>query len=63
MSISVIKSVSAPSVHSGYWAQSGVIQIQFKPLTLPDALDYLLLKTRNVTKNLFIYLFIYLFFF
>ena len=35
----------------GYKVQSGQIQIQFNPLTLPDTIDSLLLKKRNVKKN------------
>ena len=36
---------------SGYKVQSGLIQTQFNPLILPDTIDYLLLKKRNVKKN------------
>ena len=36
---------------TGYKVQSGLIQIQFNPLTFPDTIDYLLPKKRNVKKN------------
>ena len=32
---------------SGYKVQSGLIQIQFNPLTLPDTIDYLLFKKKK----------------
>ena len=37
---------------SGNKVQSGLIQIQLNPLTLPDTIDYLLLKKRNFKKKL-----------
>ena len=36
---------------SSFKVQSSLIQIQFNPLTLPDTIDYFLLKKRNVKKN------------
>ena len=43
---------------SGYKVHSGLIQIQFNPLTLPETIDYLLLKKRNVKKNFIFFIFI-----
>ena len=53
LSNSVTESVPVLSVHSDYKVQCGLIQIQFNLLTLPNALDCLLFKTRNVMKHLF----------
>ena len=50
LSNSVTESVPVLSVHSGYKVQSGVVQIQFNLFTLPNALDCLLFKTKNVMK-------------
>ena len=50
LSNSVTESVPVLSVHSGYEVQSGLLQIQFNLFTLPNALDCLLFKTRNVVK-------------
>ena len=36
---------------SGYKVQSGLIQIQFNPLTLPDTIYYLLLKKEMSRKT------------
>ena len=50
LSNSVTESVPVLSVHSSYKVQSGLVQIQFNLFTLPNALDCLLFKTRNVMK-------------
>ena len=50
LSNSVTESVPVLSVHSGYKVQSGLVQIQFNLFILPNALDCLLFKTRNVMK-------------
>ena len=50
LSDSVTEFVPVLSVHSGYKVQSGLVQIQFNLFTLPNALEYLLFKTRNVMK-------------
>ena len=50
LSNSVTESVPVLSVHSGYKVQSGLVQIKFNLFTLPNALDYLLFKTRNAMK-------------
>ena len=50
LSNSVTKSVPVLSVHSGYKVQSGLVQIKLNLFTLPNALDCLLFKTRNVMK-------------
>ena len=47
---SVTDSVPVLSVHSGYKVQSSLVQIQFNLFTLPNALDCLLFKTKNVMK-------------
>ena len=53
LSNSFNESVPFLSVHSGYKVQSGLVQIQFNLFTLPNALDCLLFKTRNVMKPFF----------
>ena len=53
LSYSVTESVPVLSAHSGNKVQSGLVQIQFNLFTLPNTLDCLLFKTRNVMKPLF----------
>ena len=50
---SVTESVLVLLVHSGYKVQSGLFQIQINLLTLPNALDCLLFKTRNFMQSPF----------
>ena len=54
LSNSVKESVPVLSVHSGYKVQSGLVQIEFNLFTLPNALDCLLFKARNVMKPLYL---------
>ena len=53
LSNSVTEPVPVPLVYFGYKVQSGLVQIQFDLVTLPNALDYLLLKTRNIMRENF----------
>ena len=47
LSKSVTESIPGSSVQSSYKIQSGLIQIQYNLLTLPDIPDDLLLKTKT----------------